>query len=78
MSLEKITSQDKVLTPDLVKELGNRYEEIIVTLNKENGGYLNMAELIGSPELRKQVLARLGQISIKAAEIDEELRASLN
>lgn len=78
MSLEKITSQDNVLTKEIVRQLAAKYANELERIRKENQTILERVDLILDPKTRKKILAKLGQISLKVNGIDEELRASLN
>lgn len=78
MSLESLEFKQDVLTPELIEELGRKYKGLLNILREENGRYLSWAEMIDSEEVRKEILRRLGQISVRAAEIDRELQISLN
>ena len=78
MPLEKLEFGQGVLTPEFIEELGRKYKGLLNVLREENSMCLSRAEMISSEEVRKGILRRLGQISIRVAGVDEELRASLN
>ena len=82
MSLEQISlqgaQQEKNMTPEVFKSLEIGYGKEIENLRDKNLRYLKKADKIKVVDDRKKIIMRLGWISVKAADVNEELRRSLN
>jgi len=83
MSLENpnISVQKKQeinLTPESIEALEIGYEKEVEQLRDKNIKYLKRADKIESFDDRKKIIMRLGQISVEAAKVNEELLRSLN
>lgn len=80
MPLE-ISTQEKWekthLTPEMIEALGKGYELAVEHLREGNIASLEKADEILSPGDRKDIIKRLGDISVGAAEANEELLEEL-
>jgi|GEM_PF-6488439 len=66
-------SQEKLLTPEIVEILKNRYEQARAELLRENMDMMDETDQIQSRELQKLIKSRLGLIPISVAGIEQKL-----
>lgn len=82
MSLENFeqpkASHEKLLTPEDIENLRMQYEQKKRALREGNEKYLKKANQVENEETRKLVMARLGLVSVRMAEIDQEVMVGLN
>ncbi len=65
------------LTPEIMKSLEHGTEISVEHLGENNIALLEKAKLIISPEKQKEIVMKLGKISIGAAKAIEELKRKL-
>jgi len=82
MSLEQFkqpeVSHEKLLTLEDIENLKAQYEQKKMALQDDNGKYLKKADRVKNEEMRKLAMARLGLVSVRLAEIDQEVMVGLN
>jgi len=82
MSLEQFkqpeASHEEIATPELVQARKERYEQAEEALRLANEKCLKKADQIEDERVKKIVLARLGLVSVRLAEIDQEVMVGLN
>jgi hypothetical protein len=82
MSLEHFkqpeVSCEEITTPELVQERKAAYEQAEADLRLANEKCLKKADQIKNEEMRKLVMARLGLVSVRLAEINREVMVGLN
>jgi len=66
-------SQEKLLTPEAVEILKNRYEQAKAELLRENMEMADKVDNVQSPDLQKLIKARLGLISVSVAGMEQQL-----
>lgn len=80
MSLEKISipkAPEQRLTLEMIEALKEGYELEVEKLRENNIAYLENADQILSLEARKKEIMQLGEVSVKAADVHEELLIKL-
>lgn len=82
MSLEKFkqlgVDHEGITTSELVQERKKTYEQAVAALCLANEECLKEANQIENEEVRKLAMARLGLVSIRLAEINQEVMVGLN
>lgn len=69
--------KEHILTPHIIEGLERGTEIGIEHLREKNIALLEKAKLVASPEKEKEIVMRLGKISIEAAKGIEELKREL-
>ncbi len=80
MSLEKISvpkAPEQKLTFEMIEALKEGYRLEVEKLRKDNIAYLENADQILSLGVRKEKIMELGNVSVKAAGVHEELLRKL-
>lgn len=72
------TGHEKLLTLEDIENLKAQYEQKKKALREGNEKYLKKANQVENEEMRKLVMARLGLVSVRLAEIDQEVMVGLN
>ena len=82
MSLENFeqpkTSHEKLLSLKDIEKLKAQYEQGKMALRGDNEKYLKEANKIDSEDAERVAMARLGLISVRLAELDQDVMVSLN
>ncbi|MFA6193507.1 MAG: hypothetical protein WC726_01420 [Parcubacteria group bacterium] len=82
MSLENLeqpkASHEKLLSLEDIEKMKVQYEQEKMALRDGNEKYLKKANKVENEEMRKLVMARLGLISVRLAELDQNVMVSLN
>lgn len=82
MSLENFeqpkASHERLLSLEDIEKMKAQYEQEKMTLREGNEKYLKKANKVENEEMKKLVMARLGLISVRLAEIDQEVVVGLN
>ncbi|MCX6762720.1 MAG: hypothetical protein NT093_02975 [Candidatus Moranbacteria bacterium] len=85
MSLEQFkqfkqpeASPEEITTPELVQKREAEYIQAEEALRRANEDCLKKADQIEDERVKKIVLARLGLVSVRLAEINQEVMVGLN